>query len=106
METQSALVRADGAVKLYAVADVDLYLTLVVNPGHAESRDALGLDKALDNLCLLELGMLVIYIFNGDEHFSYCLQILCFAWMLVLQLLHNCLYVHSLLHLKVIVISS
>ena len=73
VEAQSALVRADGAIELYAVTDVHLYLALVVNPGHAEGRDAFRLHDALYDLCLFELGMLVVHIFNAFQHLSYCL---------------------------------
>ena len=50
MEAQAALVGADGAVHLDAVAPVDLDLALVVDPGDAEHDDALGLDDALEDL--------------------------------------------------------
>ena len=96
MEAQSALVGTDGAVKLYTVADVHLYFALVVNPGDAESSDAFRFNKALNDFCLLKLGVLVIHVFNGKEHFLYCLQELCFARMLALQLLHDVLYVHNI----------
>ena len=59
METQAALVGADGAVRLHAVAAVDLNLALVVLPRHAEHDDALRLDHALKDLVLLVLGMLL-----------------------------------------------
>ena len=36
MEPQAALVGADGAVELHAVAAVHLHLALIVHPGHAE----------------------------------------------------------------------
>ena len=47
MEAQAALVGADSAVRLHAVAAVDLHLALVVLPRHAEHHDALRLDHAL-----------------------------------------------------------
>ncbi len=95
MEAQSALVGANGAVKLYAVANVDLHLALVVNPGYAEGGDALRLNESLNDFRLLKFRMLVIDVFDGDEDFFYRLQELCLAWMLALQLLHDVLYVHS-----------
>ena len=66
MEAQSALIRTDGRVELYAVADVHLNLTLVVDPGYAECGDALGLHQALDDFRFLKLRMLVIYILDRD----------------------------------------
>ena len=53
METQAAFVRADGAVELYAVADIYVYLTIVVCPRHAEGDDALRLYESFDELCFL-----------------------------------------------------
>ena len=73
VETQSALIRTDGTVELYAVADVHLHFSLVVNPRYTEGGDALRFHNALDDLCLLKLRMLVIYILDGFQHFSYCL---------------------------------
>ena len=55
METQATLVRANGTVELYAITEVGLNLTLIVNPGYTESEDALGLNHALNDLSLLKL---------------------------------------------------
>ena len=66
VETQATLVRTDGAVELYAVAEVYMHLALVVSPGHTESDDALGFYDALNQLGFLKLGMLVIDILDGD----------------------------------------
>ena len=57
MEAQAALVGANGGVELDAVAAVHLDLALVVNPGHAEHDDALGLDKTLEKRGALILGV-------------------------------------------------
>ena len=73
METQTALVRADGAIKLNTVTNVDLHFALVVDPGHTESDDSFWLYDALNNLGLLELRMLVVHIFNRFQYFTYCL---------------------------------
>ena len=43
METHAALVRANGVVELHAIAEVDVYLSVIVGPGHAEGDDAVGL---------------------------------------------------------------
>ena len=95
MESQSALIGADGTVELDAVAQVHLYLALVVNPGYAERDDALRFHDALDNFRLLELRMLVIDILNRLQHFTYCLQVLQLARMFALQALHDFFNFHS-----------
>ncbi len=64
METQAAFVRANGTVELYAVADVYMYLTVVVCPRNTESDDALRLYKALDKLSLFELWVLVVNVLD------------------------------------------
>ena len=48
METQSALIRADGTVELYPVTQVDLNLSLVVHPRNSEHNDAFRLHQSLD----------------------------------------------------------
>lgn len=59
MEAAAALVGADRGVKLYTVAAVYMGNAVVVNPGNAEHDNALRLDKALKEACLLPLGVLV-----------------------------------------------
>ena len=54
VETDAALVGADGAVHLDAVAAVDLDFAFVVEPRHAEDDDALGLCDAFQHLHLLQ----------------------------------------------------
>ena len=56
VEAQSALVGADGAVHLDAVAAVDFDFALVVEPRHAEDDDALGLGDSFENLHPLQYG--------------------------------------------------
>ena len=64
MEAQTALIRTDGTVELYTVAEVHLHFALVVNPRHAECNDALRFDDALYDLGLLKLWMLIIDILD------------------------------------------
>ena len=59
MEAQAALVGADRAVKLHAVAVVYLDLALVVNPFDAEGESPLRLGQALEDLVLLVNRVLV-----------------------------------------------
>ena len=94
MEAQSAFVRANGAVELYAIADVHLHFAVVIDPRHTESRDALWLDKTLDELSLLELGMLVVHVFDGFKHFFHGLQKFRLTWMLAFQVLDDLLNFH------------
>ena len=66
VEAQSALVWTDGAVKLYPVADVDMYLAFIVCPRHAECDDALRFHETFNQFRLLEFRVLVINILNRD----------------------------------------
>ena len=47
MESQSALVWSDGAVKLYAVTFVYLYISVVIYPGNAEHDNSFRLYQTL-----------------------------------------------------------
>ena len=82
METQSALIRTNGAVELHTVARIDVHLALIVGPRHAEHDHALWLNEALDDLGLLKLRMLIVDIMNRDQHFFHSLQKLRFSGML------------------------
>ena len=64
MEAETALVRTDGGIELHAVTEVSLHLTLVIDPCYAECEDAIRLHHSLHNLSLLELGVLVVHLFN------------------------------------------
>ena len=56
MEADAALVGADGAVHLYAIAAVDFDFAFVVEPRHAENDDAFGFGDALQNFHFLQYG--------------------------------------------------
>ena len=56
VEAQAALVRADRAVHLDAIAAVDLDVALVVDPRDAEHENALGLDQPLEDPLLQYWG--------------------------------------------------
>ena len=73
METQTALVWTNSTIELYPVAQIHLYLTLVVEPGYPERDNTLRLHDTFDDFGFLEFGMLVIHILNRLQHFSYCL---------------------------------
>ena len=68
-KAQAALVGADGAVELDAVAAVHLNLAGIVDPGHAELDGALGLNKALEQAHLLIFRMLFDDGFKRGENF-------------------------------------
>ena len=95
MEAQTAFVRANGRVELYAVADVDLHFTFVIDPGHTERDDAFGFHKALDEFSFLELRMLVVDVLDGFQYFFHCLQEFRLARVFALQVLDDFLNFHS-----------
>ncbi len=47
MQADAALVRTDRGIELYAVADIDMHLSVVVDPRNAELDLALRLAKTL-----------------------------------------------------------
>ena len=58
------------------------------------SDDLLSLEDhawldTLDEAHALELGMLVIDVFNREEHFAHCLQVLFFTRVLCFQILQD-----------------
>ena len=67
MEAEAALVGTYGTVHLHAVAAVDVYLSPVVRPGHAEHYHALGLDHSLEDLEIHEVRI-------GDHIVGYTLD--------------------------------
>ena len=74
VQAQAALVGADGVVELHAVAAVDPHLPLIVQPGHTEDDDPVGLDKALEQAGLFIFGVLIKNGRQGGEHFLRRLQ--------------------------------
>ena len=76
METETSLVGANGRVELNPVTEVGLNLSLVVNPGNPECEDTVRLDDSLYDLGLLELGMLVVNLFDGLKHLADSLEVL------------------------------
>ncbi len=94
METETAFVCAESCIVLYAVTEVVLNNTIVVNPSNAECEDTIGLNQALDDSCLFKFRMLVVNVFDSYEDFFYCLQILFFTWMFGFQVSHDFFNVH------------
>ena len=64
METNTAFVRADCIVELYAITEVSLYFTIVVYPCNTESEDAIRLYNSFNNLGFFKLRMFIVYVFN------------------------------------------
>ena len=89
MEPQAALVGAQGAVELDAVAAVDLIVALVIQPGDAELDGPLGLDHPLQKGCLLILGMGVDHGGQGGQDLLHGLQELRLAGILLTALFQN-----------------
>ena len=87
METYTALVGADGVVVLYAVTSVYLYVAVIVNPCHTECEHAVGDAESLDKVVCLELGVLVVLLFNRVKHLLHCLEILRLVGESILQVL-------------------
>lgn len=73
VETQPALVRTDRTVELNAIADIDMYFSLVIHPWNTERDNTLWLYETFDQLSFFKCWVLIIYIFNRDQHFFYCL---------------------------------
>ena len=94
MEANAALVWADGIVELHAVAQIDVDLTVVVDPRHAEGDDTVGLDQPFNQLGPLKLGVLVIHVLNRKKHLTHGLQILVFAGVTGFKSRHDLLCFH------------
>ena len=88
MEAETSLVGTDSAVELDTVSQVGLDLTVVVNPGNAESEDPVGLYDSLDDLCLFELRMLVVDILDGLKNLLNRLEIFLLCRVLGLETGH------------------
>ena len=98
VEAQAALVGSNGGVELDAVAAVDLNLALVVDPGHAEHDDALGLDEALQQGRLLILGVGVQRGLDGAENLGRGLEELGLLGVALLELCQDLLGIgHAML---------
>jgi hypothetical protein len=75
METDTAFVRANGVVVLYAVTHVGAYVAFIVGPSDAELVDAVGDAKAFNQVYFVEFGVFVVLFFDGTQYLFYCLMI-------------------------------
>ena len=95
VETDTAFIRAYSVVELYAVAYIVLDFALIINPSNAEGEDTVRLDNALYDFIALELGVLVVDLFNRHEDFLHCLEILFLARVLSFQVKHDFINIHN-----------
>ena len=96
VETQTALVGADGVVELYAVSDIGLYFAFVVDPYDFERKDPVGLDDAFRDAVGFEFRMLVVGALHGHQNLAYGLQVFAFAGVLALEVCHDFVDVHRI----------
>ena len=85
VETDTAFVRTNGVVMLYAIAVVDLNFILVVNPCYAELVDTIGNAKTFNKVHLFELGVLIICFLNCGEHLRHSLNVFGLSRIAALQ---------------------
>ena len=96
MITQTAFVRANGVVVLDTVTHVGLYLTLIVNPCDTEFANTIGDAKALNQISLFKLWVLVILLLDSGKNLRNCLDVLRLIGEALLQLLYNFCCIHNL----------
>ncbi|MPN34945.1 hypothetical protein SDC9_182439 [bioreactor metagenome] len=73
MKTQTSLVWANGIVELNSVTKIHLHFPFIIDPWHLKCKDTIRLNKAFGNFGLFKLGMLIVHINNGTQHFPNCL---------------------------------
>jgi hypothetical protein len=81
VEAQAALVGAERAVELHAVAAVHAHVAGVVEPGHAEHDHAFRLDEALEDRLLAVGRVAREHRLDRLEHLVHGLQKLVLARM-------------------------
>ena len=88
---QTALVRADGAVELAAVADVGMVVAVVVHPNDAEGEHTLRLDHAVEQVGFFIFGVGIHHGGDRGEYFLYGLHEFRLVAVLFLDVLNNAL---------------
>jgi hypothetical protein len=81
---------------LNTITHVGLYLTLVVNPSYTELDDTIGDAKALNQIGLLKLRVLVVLFLDGRKYLTYGLDVLRLVGKSLLQILYNLCCIHNL----------
>ena len=75
METETPLVRANGAVKLYAVSLVYLYCAFIIHPRYTERNDTFRLGQSFQQTAFAKFFFMGIdYQCQGIQHFFYRLM--------------------------------
>ena len=94
MESDATLVGAYRIAELHTVAQIDMYLTVVILPWYSETNDAVGFHQPFYQTYPFKLGVLIVNTLNGKQYFPHGLQILGFTGMLGLKLLKNQFRLH------------
>ena len=89
METDTALVRPDGAAVLHPVSFVNLNVPFVIKPWNPEHDDSLRLDDPFKNLLLHQIWMFDNVRCNAFKHLSYCLVEFLFTRILGCKFSHE-----------------
>ena len=89
VETDTALVRTDDVVVLYTVTHVGLYVALVIYPRNTEADNAIGNAQTLDEVPLVEFGVLVVLLFDCTQNLTNGLNVLRLVWKSLLEILYN-----------------
>ena len=89
VETQAALVGADGVVELHPPGPVGPDLAVVVFPGHPEDHDAVRLGHALEDLRVAVFGVLGDVGDDAGGHLTDRLVKLLFVGVPLLQAFHE-----------------
>ena len=89
VQTQTALVGANGGVELDTVAAVDLHHAVVVHPGHPEENGPLRLYHTAHNVLLLVAGIGLHHGLQGLQNLLHSLEELLLMTVAGLQALHD-----------------
>ena len=89
VQTQTALVGANGGVELDTVAAVDLHHAVVVHPGHPEENGPLRLHHTAHNVLLLVAGIGLHHGLQRLQNFLHSLEELLLMTVAGLQALHD-----------------
>ena len=99
MEAQAALIGADGAVKLDAVALVDMDFALVVGPRNLEENDPFRDDHSFENFFLFVYGVGVENRRQRRQNLFSCLEKFLFPGLFGFEVFEN--FLHILAHLNI-----
>ena len=89
VEAETTFIGTDGTVELDAVTGVGLDLTLDVDPGDAEGKNAVRLYQTFHDLGFFEFGVLVVNFLDGFQNLLNGLQVLFLQRVLGLKACHD-----------------